>query len=203
MSRRHFAILLTFVVILTASFPLLLNRLERNMISTGPNGPETPGSVGLSYEHIRIPSGDQFLDAYLVEAAPKWVSSSAVLIFHGVGETISQWIHVQRFLFDNCISSLVFDYSGEGDSTGPGTIKNLHEDAFAAYQFFQQRLGAKSFCIVGFSMGNAVLLDSYASFNSPSKLCRNRQCIFFGPRRCGACLGTSRLGKICFSRPVE
>jgi hypothetical protein len=40
----------TFVVLVLAVYPLLLDRLEQAMISTGPNGPETPATVGLAYE---------------------------------------------------------------------------------------------------------------------------------------------------------
>lgn len=46
-----------FVVLVFALYPLLLDRLERAMISTGPNGPETPSTVGLAYERLKIPSG--------------------------------------------------------------------------------------------------------------------------------------------------
>jgi hypothetical protein len=58
------------VLLVLALSPLLLDRLERVMISTGPNGPETPAAVGLSYEHLKIPSGKRLLDAYLVERSP-------------------------------------------------------------------------------------------------------------------------------------
>jgi fermentation-respiration switch protein FrsA (DUF1100 family) len=89
-----------------------------------------------------------------------------MLIFHGVGETISQWVNVQRLLHDHCISSVVFDYSGSGDSSPPGTVTNLHEDAIGAYTLFQARFGGNSrLCVLGFSMGNAVLLDAYTEFH--------------------------------------
>ena len=136
------------------------------MISTGPNGPETPATVGLPFERLKIPSGARLLDAYLVEASSTCRLHTAVLIFHGVGETISQWVNVQRLLHDRCISSVVFDYSGNGDSSPPGTVRNLHEDAIAAYTLFQARFVATSgVCVLGFSMGNAVLLDAYTEFH--------------------------------------
>ena len=160
-----------FVVLVFALYPLLLDRLERAMISTGPNGPETPSTVGLAYERLKIPSGSRLLDAYLVEAAANCRPRSALLIFHGVGETISQWVNVQRLLYDHCISSVVFDYSGNGDSSPPGTVRNLHQDAIAAYTQFQARFAATSrVCLLGFSMGNAVLLDAYTEFH-PSPSC--------------------------------
>jgi len=136
------------------------------MISTGPNGPETPATVGLAYERLKIPSGSRLLDAYLVEAVSSCRPRAALLIFHGVGETISQWVNVQRFLYDHCISSVVFDYSGNGDSSPPGTVRNLHQDATAAYAQFHTHFGATSrVCALGFSMGNAILLDAYTEFH--------------------------------------
>ena len=95
------------VLLIFAFHPLLLDRLERAMISTGPNGPWTPATVGLAYERLKIPSGNRLLDSYLVEAAANCRPRSALLIFHGVGETDSQWVNVvQPLLYDHCISSV-------------------------------------------------------------------------------------------------
>ena len=155
-----------FVALVFALYPLLIARLERAMISNGPNGPETPATVGLAYERLKIPSGSRLLDAFLVEAAPSCQPRTALLIFHGVGETVSQWVNVQRLLHDHCISSVVFDYSGNGDSSPPGTVRNLHQDAIAAYTLFHTRFATVGrVCTLGFSMGNAVLLDAYTEFH--------------------------------------
>ena len=94
-------IALAALLILVLS-PLLLDRLERAMISTGPNGPETPATVGLTYERLKIPSGRRLLDAYTL---------------------------------------------------------------------FQERFAATGrVCVLGFSMGNAVLLDAYTEFH-PAPAC--------------------------------
>jgi uncharacterized protein len=154
------------VLLALALYPVFIDRLERHMISTGPNGPETPATVGLAYERLKIASGTRVLDAYLVEAASSCRSRPALLLFHGVGETISQWVNVQRLLYDHCISSVVFDYSGDGNSSPPGTIRNLHQDAIAAYAQFHTRFAATSrVCALGFSMGSGVLLDAYKEFH--------------------------------------
>jgi len=164
-------VVVTLVLLLLALAPLLLERLERAMISSGPNGPQTPATVGLAYERLKIPSDSRLLDTYLVEAPSNCQPRAALLIFHGVGETISQWVSVQRLLHDHCISSVVFDYSGNGDSSPPGTVPNLHQDAVAAYALFHARFAATSrVCTLGFSMGNAVLLDAYTEFH-PAPAC--------------------------------
>jgi len=56
------AVAATVLLIFTFS-PLLLDRLERSMISTGPNSPETLATVGVAYERLKIPSGSRLLDA--------------------------------------------------------------------------------------------------------------------------------------------
>ena len=166
--RNAAIIIAVAVLVVPALSRLLLDRLERAMISTGPNGLETPATVGLTYERLKIPSGPRLLDGYLVEASSSCQFRAAVLIFHGVGETISQWVNVQRVLYDRCISSVVFDYSGNGDSSPPGTVRNLREDAIAAYTRFHAHFVAKGpVCTLGFSMGNAVLLDAYTEFHPP------------------------------------
>ena len=169
---RNAAIVVVALILITLALsPLLLERLEQAMISTGANGPETPATVGLAYERLKIPSGSRFLEAYLVGAPSTCQPRVALLIFHGVGETISQWVGVQRLLHDNCISSVVFDYSGDGDSSPPGTVRNLHQDAVAAYALFHTRFAETSrVCTLGFSMGNAVLLDAYTEFQ-PTPAC--------------------------------
>jgi len=168
-SYRNAAIMVAAMVPLIFILkPFLLERLERAMISTGPNGPETPATVGLAFERLKIPSGNRLLDAYLVEAPSGCEPRAAVLIFHGVGGTISKWVNVQRLLYDHCLSSVVFDYSGNGDSSPPGTVRNLHQDAIAAYGAFHGRFASTSrACILGFSMGNAVLLDAYTELQPP------------------------------------
>ena len=156
------------VLLIPILVPLLIYRIERAVISTGPNGPSTPASVGVPYERVRIASANRFLDSYLVEAPAECRPRYALLIFQGKGGTISDWVRVQRFLDDRCISSLVFDYSGNGDSSPMRTVDNLREDAVAAYTWFYARFGASGdICTFAFSMGTFVLLDAYSDFRPP------------------------------------
>src|SRR5208282_815612 len=117
----------------------------KTFLNTGPNGAETPATVGLAFDRLKIPSGHRILDAYLVRAAATCQPRVAVLIFHGVMETISEWVLAQRFLYDHCISSIVFDYSGHGDSSRPGTIAHLNEDAIQPTQLSYHNFPASAF----------------------------------------------------------
>jgi alpha-beta hydrolase superfamily lysophospholipase len=175
------------------SGPVLLHYFEPKFLSTGPNGPETPASVGVIYERIGIPSADRTLDGYLVMAARPCEPKVALLIFHGVMETISEWVKAQRFLYDHCISSVVFDYSGHGNSSRPGTIKNLNHDSAAAYVWFAARFAGDSrLCVLGHSMGNGPMLEALPDFR-PTPACVVVANAFSSLREAGAHRGTPRL----------
>ena len=52
----------------TAFRPMLLRHYEPRFLTTGSNGAETPGTEGIPYERLTIPSHSRKLDAYLVRA---------------------------------------------------------------------------------------------------------------------------------------
>jgi fermentation-respiration switch protein FrsA (DUF1100 family) len=80
-----------------------------------------------------------------------------------MGETISLWVGAQRLLHDSCISSLVFDYTGSGDSAPGATVARLDEDAASAYAFLAGRLAAEErLYVLGFSMGSGPMLAALA-----------------------------------------
>lgn len=110
---------LCLLVCVIVARPVVLNIVSKSFLNTGPNGVETPATVGLAFDRLKIPSSGRVLDSYLVRAPAACQPRIAVLIFHGIMETISEWVPGQKFLYDHCISSLVFDYSGHGDSTQP------------------------------------------------------------------------------------
>jgi uncharacterized protein len=147
--------------------PVIMNFASKSFLNTGPNGVETPAKVGLAFDGLKIPSGDRVLDAYLVRAPSTCQTHVAVLIFHGVMETISEWVRAQRFLYDHCVSSMVFDYSGHGDSSRPGTVGNLNEDAMPAYSVFVSHFPGQRLCVLGHSMGNGPMLESIDRFSPP------------------------------------
>ncbi len=189
--RTKFAIgALCLLVCAIASRPAILNFVSKSFLNTGPNGPETPATVGLAFDRLKIPSGSRILDAYLVRAPASCQPRVAILIFHGVMETISEWVLAQKSLYDHCISSVVFDYSGHGGSTRPGTIGHLNEDAIPAYATFAALFPGERRCVLGHSMGNAPLLESLPRF-SPSPSCVVVANAFSSLRDAGRKRGTS------------
>src|SRR5579863_3285496 len=64
-----------------------------------------------------IPCGAFLVDAVSVLPAAAPVKA-ALLICHGIGETVDHWLAAQNLLAEHGVGSLVFDYSGYGKSTG-------------------------------------------------------------------------------------
>ncbi len=141
-----------------ASRPYLVSRIERGMIKIHGPGSRTPATRGLTFEELRISSGDRTLRAFYVPAAS--ATAPAVLIFHGNSEAISSWVEALKLLHDDGVTAMVFDYSGFGSSTGEPTLAHFREDGFAAWRAFRARLPAATrACAYGLSLGSGVLLD--------------------------------------------
>ena len=95
------------------------------------------------------------LDAVFVE--PKAVSArAAVLLCHGIGETVEQWFGVQQLLAANGVASLVFDYSGYGKSTGRPHWEEFELDAIAAFAALEKLAPELPVSVLGFSLGSGV-----------------------------------------------
>jgi uncharacterized protein len=103
-------------------------------------------------QRLVISSGWRKLSAVYVEAGK---DSPAVLICHGIGELVEYWSDVQDLLKGMGVASLVFNYSGYGESTGRVSVANCEEDAMAAYKELAGR-GHRSIVLLGFSMGTGV-----------------------------------------------
>lgn len=136
----------------------IVSRIERTAFVTPRAGTLTPDSLGVPARRIAIASGDRTLHGSWVQAPDS--TAPGVLIFHGDDETVSDWARAQARLYRGGISTLVFDYSGYGASTGRPTVRRLREDALAAYREFVRvaRPGAPRY-LLGFSLGSAIVLE--------------------------------------------
>jgi len=104
-------------------------------------------------ERLTIQSGSRDLSAVYVRASD---DAPAFLICHGIGEQVEYWSGVQKLLKAMDISSLVFNYSGYGASTGRVSVAHCEEDAIAAYCDLKGR-GHRSIFLLGFSLGSGVV----------------------------------------------
>jgi pimeloyl-ACP methyl ester carboxylesterase len=140
--------------------------MERLALTTGPNGPDTPATLGVPFKRVAILSGSRRLDSYVVTASALCTNPPVVLIYHGVQETISEWVKAQSFLYDHCVSSVIFDYTGSGNSSRPARFEAIGEDAVAAYEFTLRYFPTERPFVLGHSMGNGPMLEAVPHFSS-------------------------------------
>jgi uncharacterized protein len=103
-------------------------------------------------ERIAISIHGRRLSAVYVSAGDE---TPAVLICHGIGELVEYWGQVQGLLKAMGVSSLVFNYSGYGASSGSISAAHCEEDAIAAYRELANR-GHQSIVLLGYSLGSGV-----------------------------------------------
>ncbi len=138
-----------------ALLTLLLNVTSRLLLrSDRMNGimEQMLNAFTFANERLVIPSGKRRLSAVYVSAGDE---TPAVLICHGIGELVEYWGRVQGLLQGTGVSSLVFNYSGYGTSTGHLCTAHCEEDAIAACKELAGR-GHRSIVLLGFSLGSGV-----------------------------------------------
>lgn len=136
-------------------------RAEEVLITAALMGRDTPTDVGLSYSSFTIPSGNRALESWLVRAPDSIQPQTAILVFHGNRTSISHLVGLQLELYENGITSMVFDYSGFGNSNGTPSVGRLREDAVSAFGVFVDSVGRTSRkFVLGTSLGAAVLMDA-------------------------------------------
>ena len=161
------AIIISLVLLFYFARLILFLSMQKSILKTKPNGRETPADLGLQYEDCTIRSGSRELQAWWVKAIPPNDPKKAVLIIHGNNESISEWIPVQQLLWQHGISSMVFDYSGFGNSTGKASIRTLREDVIAAWNFFDEKVdNSVDKYLLGLSLGTGFLLEASSSLTN-------------------------------------
>lgn len=101
-----------------------------------------------------ISSGNRKLACVYV---PGIEGGAAVLLCHGIGETVENWSAVQALFHDHGIGSLVFNYSGYGKSSGKIRAEHCDEDLVAAYTELRRRVELQTqVFVLGFSLGSGI-----------------------------------------------
>jgi len=149
-----------FRVLVTAVMRLIA---LRDRIAAYLSDVRPPARVAFPAQSVLIPSGDlthaRSLEAFLTttQESPR----ASILILHGIGERIAYWHKAQQLLASHQIASLVFHYSGYGNSSGSITPANLRQDAAAAYAALQQLVALKHPpFILGLSLGTGIAVDA-------------------------------------------
>jgi alpha-beta hydrolase superfamily lysophospholipase len=95
----------------------------------------------------------------------------AVIIFRGIGESLSDWIWFQKMLADSGIVSVTFDYGPQTDTTkkkGSSRLSEVTKDVQAIIDSVQFICGnAPKLFLLGHSVGNAVMLEMYPRIDVP------------------------------------
>jgi alpha-beta hydrolase superfamily lysophospholipase len=112
-------------------------------------------SSDLKVSRRTIASGKQLLDVVFAAPASE-PARAAVLLCHGIGETVEHWFGVQTILASQGIASLVFDYAGYGRSTGHIRWEQCEEDAITAFDTLKTLLPDTPASILGFSLGSGI-----------------------------------------------
>jgi len=114
-----------------------------------------------------ISSAESVLDAVFVEPSER-PAAAAVLLCHGIGETVEQWFGVQQLLAANGVASMVFDYAGYGRSTGQPDWDQFELDAVAAFAALEKMAPQLAISVVGFSLGSGVATATINQLNARS-----------------------------------
>ena len=141
-----------FTLMMTQTSRALIRRARLEQLPR-PGDPEVAAHTRSTPLTIR--SGANRLDA-LFCAPVEPVSPVCVLICHGIGETIERWQSVQEMLAREGVSSMVFNYSGYGRSTGSIHAEQLERDAIAAFSCLQELRPQAPVSLLGFSLGSAI-----------------------------------------------
>lgn len=112
-------------------------------------------AAGIDVTREFIPSGSNRLDCAFARSSVV-PARAAVLICHGIGETVERWFPVQQLLALNGLASLVFDYSGYGRSGGTIDWEQCERDAEAAFLHLQQVAQGLRVSLLGYSLGSGI-----------------------------------------------
>ena len=139
--------------------------MSTRAVSPKAMGTTTPAAVDLPFARIPIVAGDRTLLAWWVRAkADSGKVAPAVLFLHGNRSSISDYVSLQKFLYRQGVSSLVFDYSGFGASSGSASLRNAIQDAGIVAKVFADSAGQGARKVaLGAAMGSTVLLQAIDS----------------------------------------
>jgi pimeloyl-ACP methyl ester carboxylesterase len=106
------------------------------------------------------------------QLAAVWVAEDddrpALLICHGIGETVEHWSGVQAYLQKYGIGSMVFDYSGYGRSEGQVGAKACDEDLISAYREICRHAQPNTrIFVLGFSLGSGIAASGAPRLEPP------------------------------------
>src|SRR5437667_2882657 len=126
-----------------------------------PLGTATPAAAGVPFSRVAVETGDRTVIGWWVRArADSGKPAPASLFLHGTRSAISDYVPLQKFLYKQGVSSLVFDYSGFGASGGSPSLKSAVGDLGSVARLFEDSAGEGTRKVaMGSALGATVLLQ--------------------------------------------
>jgi len=167
---------ITLIVIFILSVGLLIvnaytRKLMDNVVFSVSPSPSLPSAAGSKYREMHLVHGERDVRAWVTLPDTIRKDNPAVIIFRGIGESLSDWIWFQKMLADSGIVSVTFDYGPLADTTkkrGSSRLSDVTKDVQAIIDSVQFICGnAPKLFLLGHSVGNAVMLEMYPRIDVP------------------------------------
>jgi uncharacterized protein len=167
---------ITLIVIFILSVALMVihvytRKLMDNVIFGVSPSPSLPSSIGSKYMEMHLIHGERDVRAWVTLPDTIRKDNPAVIIFRGIGESLSDWIWFQKMLADSGIVSVTFDYGPQADTIkerGSSRLSQVTKDVQAIIDSVQFICGnTPRLFLLGHSVGNAVMLEMYPRIDVP------------------------------------
>jgi uncharacterized protein len=158
---KYLPFLLGAVVLAYAAACLFLYfRQTRLIFFPSPIIETTPADLGMSYEEVWLPVGEQRIHSWWIPARGK--ETGVVLYLHGNGINIGANLGQASRFHQLDLSVLLIDYRGYGRS--PGNFPNeqqVYQDAEASWRYLTQtrKISPQRLFIYGHSLGGAIAIN--------------------------------------------
>jgi alpha-beta hydrolase superfamily lysophospholipase len=128
-------------------------------------------SAGATSETMMISLSDgRKVEARYVDARRTGSRTCTVILFNGIGGSLSDWVHVQEKLHQRGISSVGFNYGDAveiGQPRGKSRLHDVERVTNVIIEKIKARNGSgASYFLLGHSLGSAVVLQAYPNLDT-------------------------------------
>jgi alpha-beta hydrolase superfamily lysophospholipase len=150
---------------------LYTRKLMDNVVFMVTPSRSLPSAIESNYKEIRLVHGERSVRAWVTLPANIKADNPAVIIFRGIGESLSDWVWFQKALADSGIVSVTFDYGPQADTAnlkGSSRLSDVTRNVQAIIDTLKFLCGnSPRLFLLGHSVGNAVMLEMYPNIDVP------------------------------------
>ncbi len=155
---------LPIIVILLCSCDSNLTSLDELLLKSGPEGDQTPSTLGLPYEevHFETSGGRQLIGWFIPSGSSS--ARATVMIHTGMQGNMSEYLPMFPWFAERGLNTFVYDWQGFGTSEGQKRFVNFEADTYSAVDYLRSRPepSAKAIVHFGVSLGAAAALGAAA-----------------------------------------